>query len=223
MNNELYQKHCPDCKKLQNYSSKYKLLRALKNNSRCDECSRKRPSKKRQNLTGNIYGRLTVVSFYEKRKGQQYWKCKCNCGNETIVGHTHLTLQRVRSCGCSHFYLKNKHPHWTGIGDMPGTYMGSLRQSAKKRKLEFNLTKEQLWKLFLNQNRKCILSGVELSFNSQHNKNDGTASLDRIDSSKGYTIDNVQWVHKIVNIMKHDVEEKEFFNWCKLITERNKL
>jgi hypothetical protein len=47
--------------------------------------------------------------------------------------------------------------------------------------------------------------------------------LDRIDSSKGYTIDNVQWVHKIVNIMKHDVEEKEFFNWCKLITERNKL
>jgi hypothetical protein len=102
---------------------------------------------------------------------------------------------------------------------MPGAYMSTLKMSAKKRNLEFVLTKEELWQLFLKQNKKCALSGVELTFNSRNNKRDGTASLDRIDSSKGYTLDNIQWVHKIVNIMKQDLEEKDFFLWCKTIIE----
>ena len=46
-----------------------------------------------------------------------------------------------------------------------------------------------------------------------------TASLDRIDSNKGYTIDNVQWVHKDINKMKMDLEEDVFIDNCKLIIE----
>jgi len=221
MNIDLYQKNCPDCKKLQNYSNKYKLSRALKNNSRCDECSRKQPSKKRQDLTGNIYGRLMVLSFYEKRGKQQYWKCKCRCGNETIVGHTHLTRQTIRSCGCSHFYLRDKHPHWTGYKEISGSMWGQILKSARVRNLIFELTIEQIWDKFIIQDRKCALSGVELTFNDCQKVRNGTASLDRIDSSKGYTIDNVQWVHKDVNIMKQDMKEKDFLNWCKIINERN--
>lgn len=46
-----------------------------------------------------------------------------------------------------------------------------------------------------------------------------TASLDRIDSSKGYVEGNVQWVHKDVNYIKQDLEESYFKKLCKLITE----
>jgi hypothetical protein len=41
-----------------------------------------------------------------------------------------------------------------------------------------------------------------------------TASLDRIDSSKGYIEGNLQWVHKDVNIMKMDLSQVEFIDYC---------
>lgn len=44
-----------------------------------------------------------------------------------------------------------------------------------------------------------------------------TASLDRIDSLKGYTLDNVQWIHKDLNYMKCDYEENEYIEWCKKV------
>jgi hypothetical protein len=45
-----------------------------------------------------------------------------------------------------------------------------------------------------------------------------TASLDRIDSTKGYIKGNIQWVHKDVNKMKWNWNQSNFINWCKLIT-----
>jgi hypothetical protein len=44
-----------------------------------------------------------------------------------------------------------------------------------------------------------------------------TASLDRKDSSKGYTKDNVQWIHKTINFMKGQMSDQEFVSWCKLV------
>ena len=51
----------------------------------------------------------------------------------------------------------------------------------------------------------------------------GTASLDRIDSSKGYIQGNIQWVHKRINQMKWDSEENDFINWCKLVANHCSL
>jgi hypothetical protein len=49
-----------------------------------------------------------------------------------------------------------------------------------------------------------------------------TASLDRIDSSKGYVIDNVQWLHRDINMMKQRFSQEYFINICKHIAENNK-
>jgi hypothetical protein len=46
-----------------------------------------------------------------------------------------------------------------------------------------------------------------------------TASIDRIDSSKGYILGNIQWVHKDVNFMKRTYSQEYFVKMCKLITE----
>ncbi len=40
--------------------------------------------------------------------------------------------------------------------------------------------------------------------------NDYNLSIDRKDFSKGYTIDNIQLVGAIINIMKNDLDEKDF-------------
>ena len=44
-----------------------------------------------------------------------------------------------------------------------------------------------------------------------------TASLDRIDSNKGYIKGNVQWVHKDVNTMKMDHTQEEFIKICTMV------
>ncbi len=49
-----------------------------------------------------------------------------------------------------------------------------------------------------------------------------TASLDRIDSTKGYTLDNIQWIHKDLNKMKMNFANDYFIKTCKLVAENNK-
>ena len=59
----------------------------------------------KQNLTGMVFGRLTVLQQaddYVTPKGIHYsqWLCRCSCGNETIVATTKLKSNRTISCGC---------------------------------------------------------------------------------------------------------------------------
>lgn len=132
-------------------------------------------------------------------------------------------------------YERENH-RWTstGVGLVSGTLMTYLRRKAKERNLTFDLTAEQLWDLFLKQNGCCALSGVEITLtteiNKQHNldRNKLTASLDRIDNSKGYSIDNVQWIHKVLNAMRRQYSIEEYVYWCSLVAnhaniERNSI
>ena len=54
----------------------------------------------RMDLTGCIFGKLTVIELAERRNYSSYWRCKCECGNETIVEHDNLISGHTKSCGC---------------------------------------------------------------------------------------------------------------------------
>lgn len=119
----------------------------------------------------------------------------------------------------------NKNPKYNGYMEITGTKWSSIKRCGNSRNLEFSITIEYIWDLFLKQNRKCALSGIELIFAKtvlEHNNGICTASLDRINSTKGYIEGNVQWVHKDVNTMKWDLEQKYFINLCKLIIKNLK-
>jgi len=113
----------------------------------------------------------------------------------------------------------------TGFGGITGNTWNAICGNSKRRarNIEFNLTIEQAWNLFLSQEGKCALSGLDLHLCTYGDdfKNQ-TASLDRIDSNGGYTIDNVQWVHKDVNCMKFDLKEDYFIKMCRIIAENTK-
>ena len=53
-------------------------------------------------LTGNTYGRLTVLGDVGKRtkNGKVLWHCLCECGRVTFVRGDHLKNGEIRSCGC---------------------------------------------------------------------------------------------------------------------------
>lgn len=105
-------------------------------------------------------------------------------------------------------------------GDIDSGYFRQIQRGAIERNLEFNITIEEIWDLFIKQDRKCAISGVEIVFcEDTRRRKTQTASLDRIDSSKGYTITNIQWVHKKVNTIKWDMNQNEFNHWIKTIYE----
>lgn len=56
------------------------------------------------NLTGNKYGKLTVLAATDLRSksGNQIWKCQCECGNICYITTNHLQTGNTKSCGCLH-------------------------------------------------------------------------------------------------------------------------
>ena len=53
-------------------------------------------------ITGQKFGRLTVIKKSDKRNssGQVYWHCVCECGNECEINGASLRSGHTKSCGC---------------------------------------------------------------------------------------------------------------------------
>lgn len=56
-------------------------------------------------------------------------------------------------------------------------------------------------------------------------KKSGNASLDRIDSNMDYQEENVQWLHKDINMMKQQFDQDYFIQMCCAVADhyRNNL
>lgn len=180
-------------------------------------------------------------------KGKKtYWLVKCRCGNEKFVRHDVLesgNATKCRICANKENYIKNVElgkmhvkeysPKHQGIGDLSKSLYYHYKYQAKIRKIKFSVSIEYLWNLYLQQEGKCALSGTDICLKSKKSGstitsvNNGyrnldyskfNASLDRIDSSKGYIEGNVQWVERKINIMKNNLLQKDFINLCNLVS-----
>jgi hypothetical protein len=183
------------------------------------------------------FNKLTVLKYVSppkdtKDKLAKYHKwvlCKCDCGNEIVTRLGNLKANITKSCGCLKYLKGEKSPFFTGCGEISGKFFSHIKRTAnggtnKRKRIckDFNINVEFLWDLFLKQNKKCAITNIPICFSSIFGKfSDGNASLDRIDSNKGYTEDNVQWVHKTINMMKNKLSMDEFTEWCKLVAKNN--
>jgi hypothetical protein len=161
-----------------------------------------------QSLIGQKFHQLTLVSYaFTAARRVKWFNCRCSCGNMTLKSLKNMKAGHAKSCGCRRIkrYM-----------EISGHQLCQIRRGAKTRNLEFALTPEFLWGLFLKQNRCCALSGLLLTFSKPC-----TASLDRIDSSKGYTEENVQWLHKDVNRMKMDLNQDYFLDLAGKIASKH--
>jgi hypothetical protein len=107
---------------------------------------------------------------------------------------------------------KEKNPAWKGYKDIPGKVLSKLKRDAKVRNIAFNITIENIQEVYEKQEKRCALSDVLLVWGE-------TASVDRINSDKDYTVDNIQIVHKVLNMMKKDMEQELFIDWCCLVAD----
>jgi hypothetical protein len=98
-----------------------------------------------------------------------------------------------------------------------------LQHQAELRGISFIVSPEYLESIF---DGHCYFSGIELkigTYSRIDGRHDiGNASLDRINSNKGYEEGNVVWVYKPINVMKNIFSPEEFINMCKLIADYNR-
>lgn len=168
-----------------------------------------------KDLHGMQFGLWTVIEFhgYDKNKDAE-WICKCSCGTEKPVKATYLlrgTSSKCKKCAI---------PKRIKLDMLPKSFWATVQRNANKRKISLEVSKEYCYELLKTQQYKCALSGVELYMaqnESEHIEGLTTASIDRIDSNLGYTENNIQWVHKDVNFMKHMFDQNYFLSLCKKI------
>lgn len=156
--------------------------------------------------TGKKFGRLTVVKKISG-KGNHAAKilCKCDCGNEKIVWGGSLHQGTTKSCGC----IKSRTEEFRCVTIVLGGYI----RHAKRRSLEFNLSRDQFLKIVLE---KCLYCGEIFSkITKRKTKFQGELSfkhngVDRIDNSKGYILNNCVPCCKLCNRMKGTLSYTEW-------------
>jgi len=100
--------------------------------------------------------------------------------------------------------------------------IGCAKNRAKKKGRDFDLTFEEVWGLWKKQGARCAISGrlFDLEYADSGPNPDGP-SLDRIDSEKGYTLDNIRFVTYQVNTALSCFGEQSLIQLCKDIMENN--
>lgn len=105
---------------------------------------------KREDLTGRVFGRLTVIEYAGYIKKQAMWKCKCECGEEKIVRKTSLVSGKTKSCGCLKKEVAN---------DLTGQEFGKLTVIEH---VGLDKSKNAMWKCRCKCGKELIVKGPNL-------------------------------------------------------------
>ena len=176
---------------------------------------------------GQTFGKYTIITgdiVKGNNNGESKVECLCECGNTNIVSCFTLIKGVSNGCmQCTHNKKGEENHSYKGYKEIPGSW---FNRYSKTKKRKFNITIKDVYDLWIKQNKKCALSGLDISFENNNQTTHDlicTASLDRIDSSRPYDKDNVQLVHKHINIMKNNHDQQYFINLCQLITNYNSM
>jgi hypothetical protein len=166
----------------------------------------------RRVLVGSRFDKLVVIE-YRQVNGRSMAVCQCDCGSRVVVRSSSLAKNKTNNCGCA------PRGKWKGCGEVSQSYFNRVLRGAKVRGLSVTVDLKELWDLYLKQKGRCALSGEILKLSQSPSKAVMTASLDRIDSSRGYEIGNIQWVHKDVNLMKNEIDQTRFIELCHKVSK----
>ena len=184
---------------------------------------------------GQKFGKWTIIDnniIPDVKSKESQVKCKCDCGYEKLVYCLNLVKEKSTACfNCGHGNKGENNAKWKGYKEIPGAFMNRIINRSKKANREVEINAKDIYELWVKQNKKCALAGLPIDFininkgniNRKESKYDlvCSASIDRIDSNKGYIKQNIQLVHKDVNMIKKEYDQNYFLTLCRLITENN--
>ena len=145
-----------------------------------------------ENIIGRKFGKLTVTAKISISNKSRMYQCTCSCGKKLNVRYTTLVRGKKQSCGCD--------KPWD-----PFKKFMSVISRRDRAHVDFHV--EYLWELYSKQGGKCYYTGVNMSFKKG---TPYTISVDRIDSSKHYTKDNIVLTTVNVNYFKNTLNDADF-------------
>lgn len=173
------------------------------------------------------YGKLTPIKLVGYIPYRDYKRpvieCKCDCGKVTFVRIAHLRNKQTTSCGCIRKEIRkqeaNRRRQQFEEGEIA---FNRLYKKYKRRNRETKFLSKADFKLLTQQN--CHYCNSSPSNVIKHSTNGDYVyqGLDRKDSSKGYTIDNVVPCCIICNRAKNNLDYETFQNWIRSVAEHNK-
>jgi hypothetical protein len=143
-------------------------------------------------ITGQVFGRLTVIGFAGTANRRALWLCRCECGNEHNAQGKLLRDGKVKSCGCLRV-------------EWPRVYRPTHGDARRGQRTRLH----RIWTGMLTRchNPNCQAfpryggKGVDVEWPSYEafrewalaNGYRDELSIDRRDNEKNYSADNCQW------------------------------
>ena len=185
-------------------------------------------SPKFQDVTGNRYGRLTVIAHDSKNeRGEHLWLCRCDCGTEKAYLGTSFKYGKTKSCGCLHkeiisgvnnYQAKRalkKHGEYIASSDPWYDRACSLIQHANKKKVPVGFESSAEFALYIRSiaPENCPVFGEPMSKGTK-DRHTFSPSVDKIIPEKGYVKGNIQVISWLANAMKRDATKDQLVKFA---------
>jgi hypothetical protein len=171
-----------------------------------------------RDLTGLTFDRLTVIELHDRCRGVARWRCRCECGSETISTAHNLTSGRSKSCGCLSREMFRARGTTHGLCRSPeyGIWNAMRQRCENPNNKSFprygakGITVCQRW----TESFESFLADMGPRPSPSH-------SLDRVDGTRGYEPSNVRWAtmteqnrnRKDNRILTHNGESHSLAEW----------
>jgi hypothetical protein len=149
-------------------------------------------------------------------KDGKFWKYCPDCGAPQSYKRRDHALQMLRrnsvcnSCGAKKRGARHTGQH-RGVSV---SYFELKKADAIARGYCFEITIDDVADLLEEQMYQCALTGEPIALDKCSGS---SGSLDRIDNSKGYTVDNIQITTKDINMLRGSFSVERFIELCRKV------